>query len=139
VNSKVKEVLRWIAVVPAAIASLIFSYALMYLMWRWNFQDAFCGLLKVAWVEAIAKFVGSAFSGAFFVAAGAYTAPRRHGETALGLCGLLLVITGFSFAGVLITREWVSALYIVVTTVSAVCAGVAIFTEESQKRSQQNK
>src|SRR5260221_255766 len=108
-------------------------------MWRWNFQDAFCGLLKVAWVEAIARFGGSALSGAFFVLAGAYTAPRRHGETALGLCGLLLLITGFSLASVLIFREWISGFYIVVTTVSAVFVGLAVFAEESKKRSQRNE
>lgn len=114
-------ILRWIAVIPAAVAAAFGVTLLGYL-----FSD----------VDPNYNPLIGLFSSAVFVAAGAYTAPsgRKAVATVLATIKSILPIIGITLA--IITSsvaeyKWYEWLNIVAIIVGAIAAAIYIWKEES--------
>lgn len=118
------EVLRWIAVLPAAVAAAIICHGLTY----W-------GYLLMEWISPFdpsqtraTVIAGGAATWAFVVAAG-YTAPRFKWEASVGatvIAVLVAVVAALAAVGILVlsveheTSRWILLLYPVACAVGAI-------------------
>jgi hypothetical protein len=120
---------RWIAVLPAAVLANILGFIVLKFAHAHAFEDAFCGLLKNAWVENIAVFIASYLSGIIFATAGAYTAPAHRKIVAGVLTSIMILMLGVAIAIAILSGNWVN----VVNMAASVAGGVTATAEMKEK------
>ena len=113
-RKRATDVLRWIALLPGAVAGGWAMYILMNVVARWSFSMVGA---DPNWLPLRIVFgaMGSFASGAGFVCIGAKIAPAQQRAVAYVLCGLALVLSGFLLFPAVMMRDW-----------WAVCCGVLV-------------
>ena len=90
-----KNVLRWIAVLPASLAALFLSHIIFVFMNRNVIRNFIYGGEDSPFVELIVQVCASFMSAACFVFAGTYVSPSKKDISCLSLTVLLCVICAF--------------------------------------------
>ncbi len=119
------EVMRWVAMLPAAFLGAIVVYwiakLIMWLSDRFGDEGLFGedSMVYYVWRELFS----STASGAAFVFCGTLTAPRGRVVVAIVLAGLILFLAGATSLASAFSREWMGLVYWAFLTLgSIVCA-----------------
>ena len=98
-------VLRWVGVLPSAIAGMVVAHAFYFCAATWSVRyfTYEAPPLLMSWIFGC---TASACGGAAFIWAGSKTAPRFQRETGVVLAALLLFLTGFLTATTIQLHQW---------------------------------
>jgi len=131
-NKKVKNILLWISVLPASLASMILAFGL----WRIIHNLTASGYidtnswLNILFVEIMSNLIASAA----FVLVGSEIAPNNKKIVAVVLTTLLILVSGSSlFIINFITKEYFTNLGIIAGIVGAIVCCISIYEGEFDK------
>ncbi|HYC53697.1 MAG TPA: hypothetical protein VEL28_01995 [Candidatus Binatia bacterium] len=132
-RDKIIEVVRWVAVLPAAALAGTAAHVAAILL---NSAGCTAGMMNPE-ESTLDRFyvvvLANVAMGAGAVIAGARTAPRRQSETAIGLAALLVFYSGMIFTALLQrpTTIW-DYVAVPITAVASVGAAFHVYSERSQ-------
>ena len=118
-----KEVLLWIAFLPAAIAgSAVVFWTAKLLTWL---GSSYYG--DDTWLYVLVKhFITNAAYGYSFICCGAFVAPRGKTPVAVTLAGLILLVSGLSVLVSIIDHRWMDLLATAALITGAVVRGIQV-------------
>jgi len=117
------EVLRWIAVLPGAVAGALIAYWISR-AFSWLASSRVGG---DTWYEYILKEVlSNGVMGAAFVFCATIIAPRYQPTVACVAAGIILILSGAGFAFTLPTKEYISILALVCMNAGAIIIAIPI-------------
>jgi uncharacterized membrane protein YjjP (DUF1212 family) len=132
-NKKIKNILLWISVLPASIASMMLSfvlYRLIFLISASRYIDT-NSWLSIFFLEIMSN----AIAGAVFVIVGYKIAPNNQKVTAIILTALLLLVSGSSFFIVnFMQKEYFSNIAILAEVVGSIICCVSIYKGEFDEK-----
>jgi len=120
-----QQILRWIALIPGAVAaSIIATFLMNIVMWlgssRFGEDSWFSYLYREIAVQAVC--------GAVFVYSAGYIAPRGKIPTTITFSALLLFVSGVAFFGALSQEDWMSLLGVVCVNIGSIAVAVSVAT-----------
>lgn len=130
-----KNFLRWLAVLPAAILGMVVFNLLGLFVGGANFHNPFIvttdgGEEQSTIVKLLIKIIAAAFCGAGFVICGSYTAPKHKYKTGIVLTILLFFLVCIStYYAYVLNYDWTIYLFNAITFVGAII-GVAKVEDE---------
>lgn len=124
------KILRWIAVLPAAIAGSLLGYVAVKLLSmllnghaRYLVGDGMLSGGALSWQSLVSFIFANAVFGFVFVYAGVYAAPAYKKITSIVLTVVLAVLIGVSITLSLITGSWwevaIASLIVVASAIAA--------------------
>ena len=123
-----QTVLRWIAVLPGAVAAMILA-GLLFGVINWLGSSRFG---DDSWFDYIwQNGMKAAAEGAAFVWFGAYIAPQGKKAIGIILAGLILFISGASFFFVVRHEEWMNGWRLLATNAAAIGMAIHVFNERT--------
>lgn len=126
------RILRWIAVLPAAVAGSLLGYIAVKLLsmllnghTRYLIGDGMLSGGALSWQSLVSFIFANAAFGFVFVYAGVYTAPAYKKITSIVLTVVLAILIGVSFMLSLIAGPWLEvAIASLIVLASAIAACV---------------
>lgn len=124
------KILRWIAVLPAAIAGSVLGYAAVKLLsmllngrTHYLIGDGMLSGGALSWQSLVSFIFANAVFGFVFVYAGVYTAPAYKKITSIVLTVVLAILIGVSITLSLITGLWwevaIASLIVLASAITA--------------------
>lgn len=124
------KILRWIAVLPAAIAGSLLGYAAVQLLsmllngrTRYLIGDGMLSGGALSWQSLVSFIFANAVFGFVFVYAGVYTAPAYKKITSIVLTVVLAILIGVSITLSLMTGLWwevaIASLIVLASAIAA--------------------
>jgi hypothetical protein len=129
-KEKTLIVLRWIAMLPAAVLGCIVAYEIVVVlnrltMARYLDPNSFIARVFVQWI-------GHAIMGATFVYIAAYIAPAFRKQVVVVMAGLVLLLSGaFLFASIM-TRNYWAMFGTVCMNVGSIAVAYELFKKETE-------
>ena len=135
------KVLRWIAVVPAGIATaVLIMFPIHWFLILWvNIGDApLFGLISVETLEHIERLIIAFTTPFFIIYIGALIAPTHHKETGVALAIFTALILGglyvFAFTGISLLRNWNSIYFGATPLLNLIGIAIALFRIRNRYR-----
>ena len=126
------KVLRWIAVLPAAVVAAALGYILAMLFnMLMEFVYSLIGTGNSWWLQILRSVISDTIFGAAFVWGGVFAAPAYKKITAVALLVMLGIIIGIMIALSLVTGSWIE---ISIAAILALAGGGIICYQTSDKK-----
>lgn len=121
-----QTVLRWIAVLPGAVAGMILAGIIFALInWLASSRYGDDTWFFYLWHNG----VRAAAEGGAFVWIGAYIAPQGEKVVGIVLAGLILLLSGWSLIYLVHQEEWMNGWRLLATNAAAIWAAYFVFKE----------
>lgn len=133
-KDKLINAIRWIAVLPVSFAALFIAYAIFKLITWFNYGHIgidYTHTFSIATI--IGNFIVNGLSGAAFVLAAAWLAPKAKYATAVVMTTLLIIIGLISMTLTYFTRDGISFL-VQIGGIIATCIGGIAYTYTSSDK-----
>jgi hypothetical protein len=128
-------ILRWMGVIPFAVVAYVVARLLYILItWLGNIFGAERLFTPGSLGDRIIQnIVIEAIGGVAFVYFGSVLAPKYRGYTAIGLAGLLILISGASLLAIFMQEQYSSILGVISMNVASIITCIRVFNEEKEE------
>lgn len=128
-------ILKWMGAIPIAVVAYVVA-RLLYILVNWlgNIFGADRIFIPGSLGDRIVQnVIIEAIGGVAFVYFGSAIAPKYRGYTAIGLTGLLVLISGASLLAIFMQEQYSSILGVISMNVASIITCIRVYNEEKEE------